>query len=558
MINGHDRGAAKVSRQPLPRNTILGSGLDQYRIDSVLGPGGFGITYLAESLRIHREVAIKEYFPAEFAYREGATTVQPLRTGGRDLFTAGLRYFIEEARVLGRFRHEHIVRVIGLIEQFGTAYMVLEFEEGVNYKRWLQQLGRAPTQSEIDAVLEPVLSALDTIHAQRLFHRDIAPDNIIIRPNGKPVLIDFGAARQFARENSHTLGAIVKSGYSPPEQYTLDTKLQGAWSDVYALAATMHHALMGRPPEEASKRQLHDTALPIEDHLDPVLRSRYRPEFLDGINAGLALKPRERPATIAEWRPMLMGHAHGGAPDGRAASAARSGTSAHGQERDGAAHRQTGVTGRSRSTGQTVAADEPRTQPSHVHETAAPPRRGTGLASALQALALAAAALGGVGFFWFGGVAHTASWASAVFFIVALALFIGTGLVDLRSRSSGPEPLPPEAHLPNTAATGALALAAFWLPPFVLPTYYLSAALLVLAALSWLAPRSRLLSGGVAIVCVAHLALALWVLAAQPLGANNFVLLLAVGLAVLAGLSMGATGMWMRRANALRQDGASA
>ena len=331
MINGHDRGAAKVSRQPLPRNTILGSGLDQYRIDSVLGPGGFGITYLAESLRIHREVAIKEYFPAEFAYREGTTTVQPLRTGGRDLFAAGLRYFVEEARVLGRFRHEHIVRVIGLIEQFGTAYMVLEFEEGVNYKRWLQQLGRAPTQSEIDAVLEPILSALDTIHAQQLFHRDIAPDNIIIRPNGKPVLIDFGAARHFARENSHTLGAIVKSGYSPPEQYTLDTKLQGAWSDVYALAATMHHALMGRPPEEASKRQLQDSALPIEDHLDPALLSRYRPEFLEGVNAGLALKPRERPATIAEWRPMLMGHTHGGASDARIASATRSGTHPHGQ-----------------------------------------------------------------------------------------------------------------------------------------------------------------------------------------------------------------------------------
>ena len=332
MINGHDRGAAKVSRQPLPRNTILGSGLDQYRIDSVLGPGGFGITYLAESLRIHREVAIKEYFPAEFAYREGTTTVQPLRTGGRDLFAAGLRYFVEEARVLGRFRHEHIVRVIGLIEQFGTAYMVLEFEEGVSFKRWLQQLGRAPTQSELDAVLEPVLSALETIHAQQLFHRDIAPDNIIIRPNGKPVLIDFGAARHFARENSHTLGAIVKSGYSPPEQYTLDTKLQGAWSDVYALAATMHHALMGRPPEEASKRQLHDTALPIEDHLDPALRSRYRPEFLEGLNAGLA--PEAAGATRHDCR--MASDAHGAPSRGRIRCARRVGhTVRHARARAG-------------------------------------------------------------------------------------------------------------------------------------------------------------------------------------------------------------------------------
>lgn len=545
-----------MSRQPLPRNTILGSGLDQYRIDSVLGPGGFGITYLAESLRIHREVAIKEYFPAEFAYRDGATTVQPLRSGGRDLFADGLRYFVEEARVLGRFRHEHIVRVIGLIEQFGTAYMVLEFEEGVSFKRWLQQLGRAPTQSELDAVLEPILSALDTIHAQQLFHRDIAPDNIIIRPNGKPVLIDFGAARHFARENSHTLGAIVKSGYSPPEQYTLDTKLQGAWSDVYALAATMHHALMGRPPEEASKRQLHDTTLPIEDHLEPVLLSRYRPAFLDGVNAGLALKPRERPATIAEWRPMLMGDAHGGHAHGNG-SDNRSGAHEHRNGLASAVHRHTRSTGRSDETG---AAEEPRTQPRLADAAPFPSspsgESGSGLASAVQALALAAAALGGVGFFWFGGVAHTASWGSAIAFIVSLGIFVAAGIVDLNWRSDGLDPLG-QGHLPNTAAVAVLALAAFWLPPFVLPTYYLSAALIVLAALSWLAPRSRLVAGGVVIVCVAHLVLALWVLAAQPFGANTFVMLLGIGLAVLAGLSMGAAGMWMRR-GALRQDGANA
>lgn len=548
-----------MSRQPLPRNTILGSGLDQYRIDSVLGPGGFGITYLAESLRIHREVAIKEYFPAEFAYREGTTTVQPLRTGGRDLFADGLRYFIEEARVLGRFRHEHIVRVIGLIEQFGTAYMVLEFEEGVSYKRWLQQLGRAPTQSEIDAVLEPILSALETIHAQQLFHRDIAPDNIIIRPNGKPVLIDFGAARHFARENSHTLGAIVKSGYSPPEQYTLDTKLQGAWSDVYALAATMHHALMGRPPEEASKRQLQDTALPIEDHLDPALLSRYRPGFLEGVNAGLALKPRDRPGTIAEWRPMLMEHSHNGQSDGGAASPTRYDRQGQGAAADPASRRHTGRTGQ---TGRTIAADEPYTQPSQVAVVAAPASdrqgAGGGLASAFQVLALAAAALGGVGFFWFGGIAHTGSWISTIVFVAALAGYIITTLVDLNLRSRSLDTVSPAPDLPNTAAAGVLALAAFWLPPFVLPTYYLSAALLALAVLSWLAPRSRLVAAGLAIVCAAHVALALWVLVAQPFGANSFVVLLGIGLALLGGLSMGAAGMWMRRASALRHEGAHA
>jgi len=217
-------------------------------------------------------------------------------------------------------------------------------------------------------------------------------------------------------------------------------------------------------------------------------------------------------------------------------------------------------TGRVASTGRTAAANEPRA-PSYRADAgpaADPPHRGAGggVASALQVLALAAAAVGGVGFFWFGGVAHTGGWASAAAFVVALIVYVVTGLVDLKSRS--PDPVPSGAHLPNTAAAGVLALAAFWLPPFVLPTYYLSAALLVLAALSWLAPRSRLLTAGLVTVGALHLALALWVLAVQPFGANRFVSLLGVGLAVLAGLSMGAAGMWMRRARALRNDGANA
>ena len=283
-----------MARQPLPADTILGKDSDQYRIDTVLGPGGFGITYLARSLRLDREVAIKEYFPAEFAYREGSTTIRSSGSGSSDFFNQGKRYFIEEARVLGKFRHEHIVRVIGLLEEHNTAYMVLEFEEGHSFKHWLRELGHQPTQADIDAILEPMLLALEYIHSKEIFHRDIAPDNIIVRPNGKPVLIDFGAARQFARESSHTLGAIVKHGYSPPEQYTVDTRLQGAWSDIYALSATMYQAVMGRPPEEASRRQLQDTMLPVEEHMDAFNRTLYHPSFIAGLNAGLILRPKDR------------------------------------------------------------------------------------------------------------------------------------------------------------------------------------------------------------------------------------------------------------------------
>ena len=303
-----------MARQPLPPDTILGSETDQYRIDTVLGPGGFGITYLGRSLRLDRDVAIKEYFPAEFAYRDGSHTVRSIAHGSSSFFDQGKRYFIEEARTLGKFRHEHIVRVIGLIEENNTAYMVLEFEEGLSLKQWLRNLGRRPTQRQIDALLEPMLSALEAIHAKGIFHRDIAPDNIIIRPSGKPVLIDFGAARQLVRGTSQTLGAIVKHGYSPPEQYTVDTRLQGAWSDIYALCATFYHVIMGQPPEEASKRQLNDTLLPIEDQLDDVNRQLYRESFIAGLDAGLQLKPRDRPQTIAELREIILDGADISAP----------------------------------------------------------------------------------------------------------------------------------------------------------------------------------------------------------------------------------------------------
>ena len=140
--------------------------------------------------------------------------------------------------------------------------------------------------------------------------------------------------------------------------------------------------------------------------------------------------------------------------------------------------------------------------------------------------------------------------------MAGLALHVLASVTDFRSRSHGPNLIRPDARLPNTAAATALALAAFWLPPFVLPTYYLSAALFALALLSWLMPDSRLLAGGIVIVCLAHVLLALWFLAVQPFGANRFVLLLGAGLAVLAVLSAWAAGMWVRRANALRQHGA--
>lgn len=527
-----------MSRQPLPADTILGSGLDQYRIESVLGPGGFGITYLARSLRLDRDVAIKEYFPTEFAVRDGATTVRPLYGGGRDLFTEGLRYFIEEARVLGRFRHEHIVRLIGLLEQYGTAYMILEFEEGTSLKRWWQQLGRAPNQAEMDALLTPILSALSTIHGQRLFHRDIAPDNIIIRRSGAPVLIDFGAARQFARENSHTLGAIVKHGYSPPEQYTLDTKLQGAWSDVYSLSATLFQLMVGRPPDEASRRQLHDTVLPIEDHLDAFVRVQYRPGFLAGVNAGLALRPRDRPQTIEEWEPLLLGTVR----------APRRDHFDDGERRGSQIGEQPTLLQpppvRSIQVAPVVAQPIGANIPlgGAVPAPVEPPDASR-FAGALQSLTFVAGAGGAAAFFWLGGVAHTGAWIGLAAFIGALWLFVTIAMMSHAARSRALANGFTTGTLPNMAALGAVALAGFWMPPFVLPTYWISAALLLVAGVFAAAPDSRIPGFGLGMISLGHLLVAMWLLVLQPFGTSGFMLVLGAGLLVLSLLCLRAAGM---------------
>ena len=217
-----------------PRQSVSGPGqgfsalstgarVDQYIIHSILGAGGFGITYLAEHRALGKMFAIKEYFPRDFGYREG-TTVRAA-TDGQGTYSWGLDRFLQEARALARFRHPAIVDVTNVFEANGTAYMVLAYEQASDLRVWLTSLGRMPTQEEIDQVVSPLLGALELIHQGNLLHRDVSPDNILIRANGEPVLIDFGSARDAVRGRGQAMSMVVKHGYSPPEQYTLDTKL---------------------------------------------------------------------------------------------------------------------------------------------------------------------------------------------------------------------------------------------------------------------------------------------------------------------------------------------
>ena len=273
-----------------------------YRIDRVLGAGGFGITYLAQELALDRRVTIKEYFPSDFAARSDGSEAVPKSQDCAGDYRWGLDRFIEEAQTLARFDHPNIVRVYRYFRANSTAYMVLHFEEGQSLKSWLKGLGRAPRQKELDAIVPNLLEAMDLIHKADFLHRDIAPDNIIIRKSGQPVLIDFGSARGEIASHSKTVSALVKPGYSPYEQYAETSSKQGPWTDIYALGSTLYHAVTGKRPPDAPSRMVTDEYVSAID----AAIGGYRKGFLTAIDHALKLKIEARPKSVAAWRRELM------------------------------------------------------------------------------------------------------------------------------------------------------------------------------------------------------------------------------------------------------------
>ncbi len=293
-----------------PRQSVSGPGqgfsalssgtrVDQYIIHSILGAGGFGITYLAEHQVLGKMFAIKEYFPRDFGFRDG-TTVRAA-TDGEGTYRWGLDRFLQEARALARFRHPAIVDVTNVFEDNGTAYMVLAYEQARDLRVWLSSLGRMPTQEEIDRLATPLLDALELIHSANLLHRDVSPDNILVRSDGSPVLIDFGSARDAVRGRAQAMSMVVKHGYSPPEQYTSDPGKQGPWTDIYAFAATLYFAVSGARPMDATARFVQDGFLPVTQSA----KGSFRRSFLEAIDLGMQLRPEQRPQSIALWRPLL-------------------------------------------------------------------------------------------------------------------------------------------------------------------------------------------------------------------------------------------------------------
>ena len=282
-----------------------GTRIDQYVITGLLGRGGFGVTYLIKDEMLNKEFALKEFFPEDLVRRDGNSLKFLSRANAEEDYRWGLKKFFDEARLLAQFNHPNIIGVRRVFEANDTAYMVLDLVRGMTFERWLRGLDSRPTQDELDLVAGPLLSALELVHENRTWHLDISPENIMVRAtDGAPILLDFGASRFEIKQHSQLVSALVfKSGYSAPEQYTSNADRYGAWTDIYAFAATLYRAVTGERPDEATSRQLSDDLKPAAK----AAAGHYRASFLAAIDEALRLSPGERPQSVREWRPLLLG-----------------------------------------------------------------------------------------------------------------------------------------------------------------------------------------------------------------------------------------------------------
>jgi HAMP domain-containing protein len=285
----------------------VGYRLHEYRIDGILGQGGFGIAYAATDVNLNSKVVIKEYLPEEFAYRSADATVAARADEDQEFYQAGLDSFLVEARTLATFRHPNIVRVARFFEANKTAYMVLEYERGQSLKAWRRRR-EVISEAHIVSLLAPLLDGLAVVHKSGYLHRDIKPDNIYVRDeDGSLVLLDFGAARQTAIEKAD-VGTVVTPGYGPIEQYAGGGR-QGPWTDIYSMGATLFWLLTGRKPVDAPARLMQNDPLPS---VETLCEGLYSPEFLCAIDWALRMHPDDRPANVAQWRSSLFA-AHPGA-----------------------------------------------------------------------------------------------------------------------------------------------------------------------------------------------------------------------------------------------------
>ena len=275
-----------------------GTRIDEFEILGVIGEGGFGIVYLTVDHSLGREVALKEYLPKSVAGRVGAARVSVRDPSSTEVFQMGLDSFINEARMLAQFDHPGLVKVHRFWTGNGTAYMVMPYYRGVTVREIVRRNGPL-SEVQLVGVLQGILSALDVMHARQCFHRDVAPDNILLLEDERPVLLDFGAARRVLRDADEPLTAFLKPGYAPIEQYAAAPGVpQGAWTDLYALSAVAYFAITRSPPLASVARVVKDSLPRLED----IGRGKYDERLLQGLDRALSLDMNTRPRDVSAFR----------------------------------------------------------------------------------------------------------------------------------------------------------------------------------------------------------------------------------------------------------------
>ncbi|SMP65268.1 serine/threonine protein kinase [Anoxynatronum buryatiense] len=288
----------------------------KYQIESTLGQGGFGITYLARDLNLEINLAIKEYMPQDLATRLPGNAEVSIHSGNlRAHYDDGLTKFLQEARTLARFEsHPNIVSVRDYFEANQTAYFVMNYIEGITLKEFIRNNEGIISVPQALSVFMPVLDALREVHAYDVLHRDISPDNIFMTAKGQIILIDFGAARQSVSNKGHSMSIILKPGYTPEEQYR-SRGLQGPWTDLYALGATFYRAITGQMPVESLDRLAQDDLIPpsaLGVAIDAPLEA--------ALLRAMAVKAEDRFQTAADFQAALLGAGTAAAPPSSTAS----------------------------------------------------------------------------------------------------------------------------------------------------------------------------------------------------------------------------------------------
>lgn len=281
-----------------------GSVIDNFTIEKVLGIGGFGIVYLAKHNLTDALVAIKEFFPSSMVHRVNSSTVQINTTHDSPSFEAGMESFVKEAKTLAKLHHAGLVQVLHFWEGNGTAYMVMPYYEGETLKSYMGKPDFATTSSFIKVafiknLLTELLPTLEYLHERNIFHRDIAPDNIFLLKSGKPLLLDFGAARHIV-DQAADVTTILKEGYAPVEQYDKNGQ-QGAKTDIYALSAVLYHFITGRAPQASVTRVYNDPVVCLEENYS----DHYPVGILKAIDTGLIVNPNNRPSSVTDWKAIL-------------------------------------------------------------------------------------------------------------------------------------------------------------------------------------------------------------------------------------------------------------